>query len=51
MLSETIFAVDTFCDLEFLAGWVNVVQNGQTQRQLFEPVSLIMEAVVTAFIP
>lgn len=51
VFSEAIFAVDTFRDLEFVAAWVNVVQNGQTQRQLFEPVSLIMEAAVTAFVP
>jgi len=51
VFSEAIFAVDTFRDLQFVASWVNVVQNGQTQRQLFEPVSLIMEAAVTAFIP
>jgi hypothetical protein len=31
--------------------WENLVQNGQTQRQLFEPVALLMEAAITAFVP
>jgi hypothetical protein len=51
VFSETVFAVDTFRDIEFVAVWENVVQNGQTERQLFEPVALLMEAAVTAFVP
>jgi hypothetical protein len=51
VFSEAVIAVDTFRDLEFVAVWENVVQNGQTQRQLFEPVVLLMEATITAFVP
>jgi hypothetical protein len=51
VFSEAIIAVDTFRGLEFVAVWANVVQNGQTQRQLFEPVALLTEAAVTAFVP
>lgn len=49
--SEAVFAVDTLRNLEFVAVWENVIQNGQTQRQLFEPVALLMEAAITAFMP
>jgi hypothetical protein len=51
VFSEAVRAVDTFRDLEFVAVWVNVVQNGQTDRQLFEPVAMLIEAAVTAFVP
>jgi len=34
-----------------VAVWVNAVQDGLTDRQLFEPVALLIEAAVTAFVP
>lgn len=49
--SEAVIAVDTLRNLEFVAVWQNVVQNGQSQRALLEPVANLIEAAVTAFVP
>ncbi|MEU2502364.1 MULTISPECIES: hypothetical protein [Streptomyces] len=49
--SESLIVRDKLRSLEFVVIWQNVVQDGQSQRQLFEPVATMTEAAMNAFVP
>ena len=49
--SEGLILRDTVRDLGFVVVWQNVVQSGQTQLQLFQPVATLIEATINAFVP
>jgi hypothetical protein len=49
--SEGLILRDTVRNLEFVVVWQNVVQNGQTELQLFQPVATLIEAAINAFVP
>ncbi|MFD9719108.1 hypothetical protein [Streptomyces sp. NPDC059076] len=51
VFSESLIVRDTLRELEFVVIWQNVIQDGQTQRQLFEPVATMAEAVMNSFVP
>lgn len=51
VFSEGLIMRDTSRNLDFVVVWQNVIQNGQTERQLFEPVAALIEATVSAFVP
>ena len=49
--SEGLIVNDTARDLKFVVVWQNVVQDGQPQRLLFEPVAALVETAISAFTP
>lgn len=51
VFSEALLVHDSLRDLRFVVVWQNVIQNGQPQRTLFEPVATLAEATMNAFIP
>jgi hypothetical protein len=51
VFSEALIVRDKMRNLEYVVVWQNVIQDGQTQRQLFEPVATMVEATMKAFTP
>jgi hypothetical protein len=51
VFSEALIALDTVRDLQFVVVYQNLIQNGQTERQLLELVARLVEATITAFVP
>jgi len=49
--SEGLILHDTLRNIKFVVAWQNVVQNAQTQLQLFQPVATLIEATINAFVP
>ncbi|MFE7332705.1 hypothetical protein ACFU8W_49380 [Streptomyces sp. NPDC057565] len=51
VFSEALIVRDTVRNLDFVVIWQNVIQDGQTQRKLLEPVATMTEATMLAFTP
>jgi hypothetical protein len=51
VLSEGLIVRDTLRGTQFVAVWQNVIQDGQPQRTLLEPVAALIEAAISAFSP
>lgn len=49
--SEGLILRDTFRNLEFVVVWQNVVDNGHTDLQRFQPVATLIEAAINGFVP
>ena len=49
--SEGLIVRDTARRLDFAVVWQNVIQDGQPQRTLLEPVAALIEATISAFVP
>jgi hypothetical protein len=51
VFSEGLIVRDTARRLDFAVVWQNVIQDGQPQRTLLEPVAALIEATISAFVP
>ncbi|MET9804708.1 hypothetical protein [Streptomyces sp. NPDC006368] len=51
VFSEALIVHDSLRDLRFVAIWQNVIQDGQAQRKLLEPVATLIEATINSLIP
>ncbi|MFI9587039.1 hypothetical protein ACIHCQ_35665 [Streptomyces sp. NPDC052236] len=49
--SEALIVHDTVRDLRFVVVWQNVIDQGLSERKLFEPVAALAEATMNAFVP